>query len=157
MLKVWLGFDWDANRNPDMYFNNTYQEEWLDNELVKQMVKDIDNSEIVSRHCVNSPIFGQIAPEHLSGGVRGLILWLFDDEYYPDMIIFGENCCKWIAKIAKLRDIHGSLSGDDLWFEGVEEIDGIIENNGKEFHSGSEWEDITLFMDKNDKRGTEYE
>lgn len=74
MLRVWLGFDWDANRNPDMYFNNTYREEWLDNELVKRMVKDIDRSEVVSRHCINSPVLGQIAPERLSGGVKGLIL-----------------------------------------------------------------------------------
>lgn len=105
---------------------------------------------------MNSPVLGQIAPERLSGGVKGLILWLFDEDYYPDMIIFGENCCKWIAEIARVRDIRGALSGEDLWFEDVEELDGIIENNGREFHSGSEWEDIALFMDRNEKRGTEY-
>lgn len=71
------------------------------------------------------------------------------------MIIFGEDCCKWIAEIVKIRDIRGCLSGDHLWFEGVERLDGIVENNGREFNTGLEWEDATLLLGRDEVRGEE--
>lgn len=32
------------------------------------MIKDIDDSEVLSGECINSPVLGQIPPERLSGG-----------------------------------------------------------------------------------------
>lgn len=35
MLKIFFGYDENAILNVDMYFNNTYDDEWFDDEFVK--------------------------------------------------------------------------------------------------------------------------
>ena len=47
MLNIFFG-DYKYNNyisNPDMYFDNTYQDKWLESSLAKEIVKDIDKSE----------------------------------------------------------------------------------------------------------------
>lgn len=51
-------------------FNNNYEEEWLDDPFVKDMISDIDKSEVISPYCIASPVLGQIPPTKLSGGVK---------------------------------------------------------------------------------------
>lgn len=142
MLTVWFGHDWEANIKHERLFNNCFIDEWLNNELVKKMIKDIDKSEVLSPYCIESPYLGQIAPERLSGGVKGLMLMMFEDDFYTDLIIFGENCCKWLALISKMKDVKCSMSGSGLFFRGIDSIDGYCENNGKRFTSHSEWMDV---------------
>lgn len=43
--------------------------------VVKQMVLDIDNSEVISNGAIKSPVLGIISPTALSGGVKALILY----------------------------------------------------------------------------------
>lgn len=62
--------------NTSVYFNNTYEPEWFDSELAKEMIRDIDDSEVLSGECINSPVLGQIPLERLSGGVKTLLLML---------------------------------------------------------------------------------
>ncbi len=66
------------NRNyvfsPDTYFKYNYEEEWFEDELVKEMVLDVDSSSVISAHAIDSPVLGVIAPERLSGGVKALII-----------------------------------------------------------------------------------
>ena len=44
MLSIYYGEYQGKNYidNPDLFFDNTYQDEWLENERSKEMVKDID-------------------------------------------------------------------------------------------------------------------
>lgn len=142
MLTVWFGHDFDANLRHEELFNNCFKEEWLNSEIVKKMVKDIDKSDVLSPYCIDSPFLGQIPPERLSGGVKGLMLMMFRDNFYTDLIIFGENCCKWLAEISKLKDIRCSMSGSCLFFNGVKSIDGYCENDGRHFTNNDEWTDI---------------
>lgn len=55
---------------------NFYLHPWFDSELAKEMIRDIDDSEVLSGECINSPVLGQIPPERLSGGVKTLLLML---------------------------------------------------------------------------------
>ena len=74
--------------NTNVYFKNSYEPEWIDAELAKKMIKDIDDSEVLSGECINSPVLGQIPPERLSGGVKTLLLILNE----PDRIFNASTC-----------------------------------------------------------------
>ena len=67
MVTVYFGYDKEAVIDPDAYFRNVFEPEWLNDDLVKQMVRDIDKSEIISPYTIMSPIFGQIPPRHAIG------------------------------------------------------------------------------------------
>lgn len=60
MLTIIYGDVEDSVYNTSVYFKNTYEPEWLDSELAKMMIKDVDDSEVLSRECINSPVLGQI-------------------------------------------------------------------------------------------------
>ena len=88
----------------DNYFNMNYDDEWLTDPLVKEMVLDVDGSVIVSENCIESPVLGQIPPTKLSGGVKALILML-KEERVVWATACGDNCAKWIVEISKRKDI----------------------------------------------------
>ena len=85
MLNIIYGDVKNSIYNTNVYFKNSYEPEWLDAELAKKMIKDIDDSEVLSGECINSPVLGQIPPERLSGGVKTLLLILNE----PDRIFNG--------------------------------------------------------------------
>jgi hypothetical protein len=47
--------------SPDTYFKYNYEDEWFEDELVKEMVLDVDSSVVESAHAINSPVLGIIA------------------------------------------------------------------------------------------------
>ncbi|MGX8704452.1 MAG: DUF4869 domain-containing protein [bacterium] len=46
----------------------------METDLAKAIIRDVDRSEVLSGECINSPVFGQIPPERLSGGTKTLLL-----------------------------------------------------------------------------------
>lgn len=97
----------DICLDPSFYFDHQGDNEWVTDPFCKEMVLDIDKSEVIAPYLIQSPVFGPIPPRMLSGGVKGLIL-LYKAESLPFTIAatsFGENCCKWLVKIAEKRDI----------------------------------------------------
>ena len=48
MLSILFGKETEnTNIDPDTYFNNTCEIEWFDDEIVKQIIRDIDDSEVL--------------------------------------------------------------------------------------------------------------
>lgn len=117
MLSIFFGYDEDAVLSVDTYFNNTYEEEWLDDPFVKQIIMSVDGSDVQDRQCILSPILGQIPPERLSGGAKALILMYKEEGFYTDLIVCGANCEGLILDIGQQRDISCSLSGYDISFD----------------------------------------
>lgn len=113
----------------DSYFNNTFEPEWFDDELVKEMVLDVDKTVVQSQYCMNSPVLGQIPPQMLSQGVKTLILMLKQ----PDMIFYatkcGDNCAKWILEIAKHQELHIVLGHYMQWGDWNDPLEAVIEND----------------------------
>ena len=68
-----------CNLPSPVYFDNTYEDEWITDELSVKMIKDIDKSDVIGPHLVQSPILGPISTKELSGGVKTLMLMAFDD------------------------------------------------------------------------------
>lgn len=116
MLSIFFGYDEEAILSVDTYFNNVYEDEWLDDPFVRRMILAVDGSEVVSSQCIVSPVLGQIPPERLSGGVKALICLYALEDFYPDLIVCGENCEPFILEIARQKDIRCALSGYDISF-----------------------------------------
>ena len=123
MLSIYFGNYTGDNyiENPDLYFDNTYEDEWLENARAKEMVKDIDRSELVGPNLVISPVLGSIPVNRLSGGVKTLIQIDQDPTHVYNASACGDNCAKWLLEIAQDRDAlvrmgHIMHFGDDAEF-----------------------------------------
>ena len=117
MLSIFFGYDENAILSVDTYFNNTYDEAWLDDPFVRKIIRIVDGSEVQDRQCILSDVLGQIPPERLSGGTKALILMYEEEGFYTDLIVCGANCENLILDMAQQKDISCSLSGYDISFE----------------------------------------
>lgn len=134
MLTIIYGDAENSIYNTNIYFKNTYEPEWFESELAKKMIKDVDDSDVLSGECINSPVLGQIPPERLSGGVKTLLLMLNEPDKIFNASTCGDNCAKWILEIGKMKDLtinlrHMMSFGHDAEFE------IRIENGGEIVHS----------------------
>lgn len=137
MLSIIYGDMQNSIYNTNVYFKNTYEPEWFESDLAKKIVKDIDNSDVLSGECINSPVLGQIPPERLSGGVKTLLLMLNEPDKIFNASTCGDNCAKWILEIGKQKDLtinlrHMMRFGKDTEFE------IRIQNGGEVVHSMKE-------------------
>lgn len=105
MLNVYFGDMPGAIFNTAVYFKNTYRDSWVTNPLSVQMIKDVDKSEVLSESVIESPVLGSISPLALSGGVKTLMLVNFDRKHVFNASTCGDNCAKWLLKIAEKRRV----------------------------------------------------
>ena len=95
MLKVYLGSCDNEIYNPPVYFINQYEDKWLITDLAKEMIKDVDKSEVVGPRLIQSRVLGPISPRELSGGVKTLLLMAFDESgRFFNATACGDNCAK---------------------------------------------------------------
>ena len=118
------------------YFDNVYEDEWIEDPFVREMIQDVDSSTVLNAHIIESPVLGPITPKELSGGVKVLILMLKDDSFVYNMSNCGDNCAKWILKIAETKDLTVYLQ-HIMRFTGEFEIK--IMNTGKTVHNPEEY------------------
>lgn len=137
MLTVIYGDASDSVYNTSVYFKNTYEPEWLESDMAKEIIRDIDGSEVLSGECIQSPILGQIPPERLSGGVKTLLLMLNEPEKVFNASTCGDNCAKWILEIGKQKDITVNLR-HLMGFGKNEKFEIRIKNGGEIVHSMKE-------------------
>jgi hypothetical protein len=142
MLTVFFGFRNDAVIKPDDFFNVLCEPDWLEDPLVRQMVLDIDKTEIISANLAISPVFGPISPKQLSGGVKALILMYKYPGYICNGYSMGNNCYDWVVKISHVCDCYvtiettvliGNRSIDQSPF------DAFVENNGHKINTIAEY------------------
>lgn len=100
MLNIYYGDMPEAIYNTNVYFSNSYKDEWITSELSKAMIKDVDKSEVISASLIKSPVLDMITPISLSGGVKTLMLIAYDRKHVFNASNCGDNCAKWILKIA---------------------------------------------------------
>ena len=141
MLNIYLGDMENAIYHPPVYFDNTYEDEWITNELSISMIRDIDKSEVVGPHLIQSSVLGPISTKELSGGVKTLMLMAFDETGNVfNASACGDNCAKWILKIAEKKDLTISLHHSMNFGDGAYTIK--ILNNGMIVHNQGEWLDV---------------
>lgn len=130
MLSIYLGQMEEAIYYPPAYFNNTYDDEWITDPLTVEMIKDVDKSEVIGPHLIESPVLGPISVKEISGGVKTLILMAFDDSGRVfNASACGNNCAKWILEIGKRKDLTINLR--HIMNFGKEPFEIKILNNGE--------------------------
>ena len=105
MLNIYFGDMEDVIYDTNTYFLNRYKDSWIIKPLSKEMILDVDKSEVVSESLIKSPVLGMITPAELSGGVKTLILMANDKSHIYNASTCGDNCAKWILHIAKDRKL----------------------------------------------------
>ena len=138
MLSIVFGNADNTIYHPPTYFDNTYEDNWITAPLSVEMIKDVDKSEVVGPHLIQSPVLGPISTKELSGGVKTLILMAFDGTGKVfNASACGNNCAKWILKIAESKDLTINLrhvmdfgDGD---FKARILNNGIVVNSTKEY------------------------
>ena len=141
MLYITFKMTEDVLYAVDAYFDTNYEEEWFDDPLVRQMVLDVDKSEVLNGGCIKSPIYGYMPTTKLSGGVKALILML-----KTDILIWatacGDNCSKWIVEISKRKDLTVCI---EHFMQFPEDFDAVFLDENIEIHTLSEWYDCLFF------------
>ena len=134
MLTIKYGDAENGIYNTNVYFKNTYEPEWIESELAKRIIKDVDDSDVLSGECIKSPVLGQIPPERLSGGVKTLLLMLNEPDKIFNASTCGDNCAKWILEIGKQKDLTINLR-HMMSFGHETEFEIKIANGGEIVHS----------------------
>lgn len=109
MLCIYYGDMAEAVYNTSVYFKNMYEEEWITDPMSVEMILDVDKSSVIGSGIIDSPVLGKIPPTGLSGGVKTLILIQHMSEKVFNASTCGDNCAKWILKMAEEKDITINL------------------------------------------------
>lgn len=136
MLHVFYGDMPEAIYNTSVYFKNVYEDRWIIDPFVKEMILNVDQSQVLDAAVIDSPILGKIAPTSLSGGVKTLILMKNEPEKIFNASACGDNCAKWILKIAQEQELTINLR--HIMDFGNEEFEIQILNTKQMVHSMKE-------------------
>ena len=144
MLNVTFGDMFDNENyiyDTALYFDNVFQDKWITSDLGKAIIKDVDKSDVISAHVIESPVLGAITPTELSGGVKTLLLMAFDNSKIFNASTCGNNCAKWILKLGQDKKLlinlrHVMDFGTDDFKIKVTNTDTIV-HNMSEFVSAS--------------------
>lgn len=136
MLKIYYGNMPEAIFNTSVYFKNSYEDTWITNTVAKDMIFDIDKSTVLDSAVIDSPVLGKIPPLSLSGGVKTLILMQNERSKIFNASTCGNNCAKWILKLAEKEDLTINLR--HLMDFGNGKFDIYILNTNQVVHSMKE-------------------
>ncbi|MCD8104964.1 MAG: DUF4869 domain-containing protein [Lachnospiraceae bacterium] len=146
MLYIYYGEMSGVINRSDVYFNSVYQDEWLMEDFVKSIILDVDKSEVISPHLIESPVLGPIGPRNLSGGTKTLILMYKDKEHIFNATNCGDNCAKWILEIAGKQDLTICLQHNMNF--GYGEFRAVFLNNHREVHNMAELLDVIFDLEE---------
>lgn len=129
MLNIFFGDMENVIFNTSVFFDNTYQDSWFQDDFTKRVIKDIDKGEILGPNCVTTKILGPIPPTKIAGGTKTILLMKFDNNHIFNASTCGDNCAKWILKIAKDKDLTINLR--HIMNFGKKDFTAKILNSGK--------------------------
>ncbi|MBQ8161078.1 MAG: DUF4869 domain-containing protein [Clostridia bacterium] len=142
MLKVFFGDMPGSIYNTSVFFKNDYEDDWITDPFVMEMIRDVDHSEVLYSGVIDSPVMGKIPPTSLSGSVKTLILVLFEPGKVFNASTCGDNCARWLLKIAEQEDRTINLRHVMDFGDGPFEIE--ILNTGTIVHNAREYVDIAV-------------
>lgn len=144
MLKVFLGYMPEAIFNTAVYFKNVYEDSWITDPQAREMILDVDKSTVLDSAVIDSPVLGKIPPISLSGGVKTLILMKNEPDKIFNASACGDNCAKWILKLAETKDLTINLR--HLMDFGKEPFEILILNTNQVVHNMKEFVCVAGFF-----------
>ena len=133
MLNVYFGDMPDAIYNTAVYFKNTFQDGWITDDFGREVIRDVDKSEVVSANLIESPVLGSITPLMLSGGVKTILLIKHDQKHVFNASTCGDNCAKWLLGLAEKKKVTVNLF--HVMDFGEQEFKIRVANSGKIVHT----------------------
>ena len=125
--------------NTSMYFDNTYLDNWLTDDLSVKMIKSVDKAVVLSPNAVDSKALGVIPVTKISGGLKTLLLLRHDDTKIFNASTCGDNCAKWILRIAKESKKDIVINLRHVMDFGDKPFEIKILNNGETVHNIQEY------------------
>ena len=154
MINIIFGSNKGEIRKIDLFFRNRKQSIWFDDQLVRDMIMDVDRTIVVKGEVLESPIYGFVSPEILSGGVKTLILMYKMRGFIAWGEAMGGNCAKWVLEIGKRVDCTLTIENGFLIFgkgrRDTSPMDAIVVDTGVKIHT------IKEYYDQFDKYCVEY-
>ena len=138
MLKIFYGTMENAIYNTSVYFDNVYLDKWLEDDLTRKIIKNVDKAEVLGEKAIDSKILGVIPVTSLSGGTKTLLLMRHEPKKIYNASTCGDNCAKWILKIAKESREDLVINLHHIMDFGDREFQIEILNNHQIVHNMSE-------------------
>ena len=144
MLNIIFGDTENAIYHPPTYFDNTFRDEWITDPFSVEMIRDVDQSDVISARAIDSPFLGSISVRELSGSVKTLILMMFDNSGKVfNATACGDSCAKWIVEIGKRKNLTINLH-HVMDFSACGDFRAIILNTEKTVNSYDEYLDEAM-------------
>lgn len=105
MLRIFFGERSNRIDVPSIYFNNIYEDVWITSDYGRLIIKDIDESEVISSSVLKNKWGDTFSPRELSAGVKTLFLLKYKPSNYYNASNCGDNCIPAILNVAKEQDI----------------------------------------------------
>lgn len=125
--------------NTSVYFDNTYLDSWITDEFSKKMIKSIDKAVVLGPNAIDSKALGVIPIKQLSGGLKTLLLLQHDQSKIYNASTCGDNCAKWILKIAAQADGDITINLRHFMDFGEKPFEFKLMNNGSIIHNTQEY------------------
>jgi hypothetical protein len=118
MLFINFGRSKKALKKIDNAFKCTKLPSWYEDPVVKDMIRDVDLSEVIAPDLIKSPVHGYMSGD-LSGGVKTLIMMYKIPKFVAWGGAMGDNCYEWVFRIGNLTDCeiwidHSVVVGEGL-------------------------------------------
>ena len=139
MLNIYFGDMPDAIYNTSLYFDNAYLDSWITDDFAKKVIKSIDKGTVLSSGAVDTKALGVIPVKQISGGAKTLILIYNEPKKVFNASTCGDNCAKWILKIAQLHKEDITINLRHLMDFGEKEFCIRILNNDTVVHNRKEY------------------
>ena len=109
MLRINFGSLPNEIYNTEMFYENQYDRNWVMDEFAKEIIKDIDSSEVVAPDLIKNDVFGSFPSTELSAGVKTLLLIKNMPNKIFNISNCGDNCAKYLLQLAENKDIKVTL------------------------------------------------
>jgi hypothetical protein len=139
MLNIYIGDVENEIYNTSMYFDHTFLDSWFDDELSQKIIKAVDKAKIIGNRIVDSAALGPIPVTQLSGGTKTLLLLRHDKKHIFNASTCGDNCAKWILRVAKESKEDVNITLHHLMDFGDGRFEVRIMNNNTIVHDMTEF------------------
>lgn len=144
MLNIIFGNCPEAIYNTSVYFNNVFLDNWMKDDFTQKIIKSVDKGTVLGPRAVDTKALGVIPTEKLSGGTKTLILIDQMPQKIFNASTCGDNCAKWLLRIAKKHKEDITVNLHHIMDFGDKDFEMRILNSGEIVHNMGEFIDAAV-------------
>lgn len=118
---------------PGDIFDYMSEDDWFEDDIIKDVIRKIDQSTVISEGAVDSDILGIVPMNKISGGAKTLILflkWKEAHNYIFRSASLGDNCFPYVYEWSKKLDITLYVTSYFVYPE-IDDLQVVCVDNGK--------------------------